>query len=184
MRTPLDERYQNIALQIFIDKISQDYYGSLEILCKNAQQQIYKLENLQLKESTSPYTTICSKLIAEVKICMKDWSEKYTPYLQSLSEKVATNHNCTACSGNCKLNHDIQLLELKTAHSGIRSLLNRLQMVSLPLYSETIYPDSYRILRNQMALIENSLTELFLIEEKYLIPKVIQAQKSINAGSN
>jgi hypothetical protein len=34
-----------------------------------------------------------------------------------------------------------------------------------------------------MALIENSLTELFFLEEKYLIPKVSEAQKIINASS-
>jgi hypothetical protein len=56
-------------------------------------------------------------------------------------------------------------------------------MASLPLYTETIYPDAYRVLRNQMALIENSLTELFFLEENYLIPKVAEAQKIINASS-
>lgn len=54
-------------------------------------------------------------------------------------------------------------------------------MVALPLYSETMYPDVYRLLRNHMALIENTLTELFSIEETRLIPKIIESQKKINA---
>ncbi len=77
----------------------------------------------------------------------------------------------------------MQLFELKSSHLEIRSLLSRLQMVSLPLYAETIYPDSYRILRNQMALIENHISELLFLEENYLIPKIADAQKRINAGS-
>jgi hypothetical protein len=58
-----------------------------------------------------------------------------------------------------------------------------LQTAVLPLYSDTVYPDSYRVLRNQMALLEDSMAELFLLEENYLMPKVIQAQKAINAGN-
>lgn len=77
----------------------------------------------------------------------------------------------------------MQLMELMASHNNIKGILYRLQMVSLPLYSETIYPDAYRILRNQMALIENGLTELFFLEEHYLIPKIVEAQKIINAGS-
>jgi hypothetical protein len=64
----------------------------------------------------------------------------------------------------------------------MRSILNRLQVVALPLYSDTAFPDAYRVLRNQMALIENGLTELFFLEENYLLPKVVDAQKRINAG--
>jgi hypothetical protein len=183
MQITREDQYNNIALQIFVDKISKDFYNSMESLCNNARQQIYKLGNLEIQRTTSQYTAICDKIITDVMTCIKDWRENYTPYLQSLSEKSESNHDCSACSGNCKLNHDLKLLELRTAHAGIRNILNRLQMVSLPLYSETMYPDSYRILRNQMALIENNLTELFSLEEKYMLPKVIQAQKHINAGS-
>jgi hypothetical protein len=38
------------------------------------------------------------------------------------------------------------------------------------------------VLRNQMALLENSLTELYFVEEAYLIPKVTEAQKNINVN--
>ena len=76
----------------------------------------------------------------------------------------------------------MHLIELKESHSRIKDILYRLQMVALPLYAETLYPDVYRVLRNQMALLENSLTELFFIEDAYLIPKVIDAQKKIHAS--
>jgi len=54
-------------------------------------------------------------------------------------------------------------------------------MAALPLYAETIYPDVYRLLRNHMALIGSSLTDLYTAEEIQLIPKVIEAQRNINA---
>ncbi len=178
-----DDRYDNVELKNFIETISRDYYALIAKLCDAATSQIYKLENLELQQSTSQYTSICSTLISEILHHLKDWEEKYTPYLNSLSEKSSANHDCASCTGSCKLNHDMQLLEIKSAHAAIKSILGRLQLVSLPLYSETIYPDSYRILRNQMALIENNLTELYFIEDRYLIPKIEKAQKSINAGS-
>jgi hypothetical protein len=53
-------------------------------------------------------------------------------------------------------------------------------MMSLPLYSETKYTDTYKALRSEMAALENSLSELFFIEETYLVPRVSAAQTKIN----
>ncbi len=183
MEKVLFDQYSEASLPHFVDMLTSKIYRSIEQLCDNTNQQADKLDKLELHQSTSQYITLCNNLIADVRACIIDRREKYMPYINSLSEKVATNHDCTGCTGSCKLNHDIQLLEMKSTHSNIKSVLYRLQMASLPLYTETIYPDAYRVLRNQMALIENSLTELFFLEEKYLIPKVAEAQKIINASS-
>jgi len=177
------DQYGDISMPEFVELLTDKIYKSIEQLCDSAEQQANKLDKLEMHQSTSQYTTLCQNLIDDVRICIRDRKEKYIPYISSLAEKVATNHDCTGCTGSCRLNHDIQLIELKATHVSIKSVLYRLQMATLPLYTETIYPDAYRILRNQMALIENSLTELFFMEEKYLIPKVTEAQKIINAGS-
>lgn len=177
------DQYGDVTLPHFVEMLTGKIYKSIEQLCESAMQQANKLDKLELHQSTSQYTTLCNNLINDVRLCINERREKYMPYINSLSEKVATNHDCTGCSGSCKLNHDIHLIELKATHSNIKGILYRLQMATLPLYTETIYPDAYRVLRNQMALIENSLTELFFLEEKYLIPKVAEAQKIINAGN-
>ena len=78
------------------------------------------------------------------------------------------------------MQHELQLNDLKQSQSQLKDILNRIQMVALPLYSETIYPDVYRLLRNHMALIENTLNELYSVEETRLIPRIIEAQKTIN----
>ena len=179
----LHEQYSKIGLTDFMEKLSEECYSALEKLCESANTQAVKLDGLESQQATSQYTTLCSKLIAEIRQCLKTRQDIYIPYVHELAEKAEKEHNCSNCSGTCKVNHDMQLLELKASHNNIKSILYRLQMVSLPLYSETIYPDAYRILRNQMALIENNLTELFFLEEHYLIPKVVEAQKIINAGS-
>lgn len=54
-------------------------------------------------------------------------------------------------------------------------------MAALPLYSGAIHLDLYKILQNQMALLENCLAELLVLEETQLIPKIMEAQSNINA---
>jgi len=183
MERILREVYDKIELPQFAEKLRDECYNSISKLCENAKKQAHKLDSLELQQSTSQYTSLCNKITDEIEQYLLDRNEKYIPYIQQLSEKATTQHNCSNCTGNCKLNHDVQLIELKASHTGIKNILYRLQMVTLPLYSETIYPDAYRILRNQMALIESNLTELYFLEENFLIPKIIEAQKIINAGS-
>ena len=179
----LHEQYSKINLRELVNRFGIECYDPLDRLCDTAGKQAQKLEGLESQQTTSQYTTLCSKLIIEIMDCLKARQGTYMPYIETLAEKAKASHDCKNCSGSCKMNHDIQLIELKASHNNIKSILYRLQMVSLPLYSETIYPDAYRILRNQMALIESGLTELLFLEEHYLIPKVIEAQNIINAGS-
>ncbi len=104
------------------------------------------------------------------------------PYVHELVEKTTANHDCSNCSGSCKLGHDMQITELNASNDWAKRILHRLQLASLPLYSQTMYPDEYRVLRNRMALIEMNMTELFFLENTYLIPKIVEAQKKINAS--
>ena len=172
-----------MELSLCAERLRQECYDPLERLCESAQKQVKKLEGLESQFVTSQYTTLCDKLNTEIIDCLKARKDVYLPYIKSLAEKVVSDHNCSECTGGCKVNHDMQLMEMKVSHNNLRNIINKLNMVSLPLYSDTIYPDTYRVLRNQMALIENMLTELLFLEEHYLIPKTIGSQKKINAGS-
>jgi hypothetical protein len=168
-------------LQPFVKKLEQTHYNVMDSLCEATRKQVRKLQELEVQQSTSQYITLCGRLIDEMQQYIKIKKESFIPYVTKLYEKDKDGHDCSKCTGNsCNLQHNVQLAELKQSHIHIKDILYRLQMVSLPLYSETIYPHIYRILRNQMALLENNLTELFLIEETYLIPKVTEVQKSIN----
>lgn len=183
MEKPVENHYAHVSLPQFVSQLRGETYASIEKLCESAGKQINRLQHLELQQATSQYTILCGNLVDEIAAFIQSRKEKFLPYIESLLEKAAANHDCTGCTGNCKLNHDMQLLELRLSQKNINSILYRLQLASLPLYADTIYPDAYRVLRNQMALIENNLTEVFFLEEHYLIPKIIEAQKSINAGS-
>jgi len=172
----------NANLTQLVDRISADNYDEIVDLCRSAEKQIEKLENAGMQHATTQYTTTCGMLIKEVIMYIIERKETVIPYLKELSHKAENNHDCSTCSGGCKVNHDLRLIELRASHSAMRSILNRLQVVALPLYSDTVFPDAYRVLRNQMVLIENGLTELFFLEENYLLPKVVDAQKRINVS--
>jgi hypothetical protein len=177
-------QYKNIALLPFIEKMEQECYDIINGLCLTAKKQAAKLNELEVRQSTSQYVSLCTKLIEEIENYIKYRKEILLPYIHTLSEKDATGHNCSNCTGSaCKIQHNGQLIELEGSHHQIKDTLYRLQMAVLPLYSETIYPDAYRILRNQMALLENRLTEMLFFESTYLAPKIVEAQKNINARS-
>lgn len=175
--------YTTEELRPFSEKLLKEYYNSLETLCKNGAVQAERVKKLEIDTTASEYAQLCNDMISEISQHIASRKEKFIPYIHQLAEKAETNHDCSACSGSCKVGHDIQLWELNESNNAVKKILNRMQLATLPLYSQTMYPDEYRILRNRMALIEMNMTELFFLEGTYLIPKVLEAQKAINAGN-
>ncbi len=182
----LNFAYNHEELQPFVARLNKDYYDVINGLCEIAKKQANKLRELEVHQSASQYVILCCRLIEEIEQHIKARKESFIPYAMKLAEKESDDHDCANCKGGgaCNLQHEMHLVELKESHNRIKDILYRLQMVALPLYSETLYPDVYRVLRNQMALLENALTELFFIEDAYLIPKVIETQKKIHADSH
>jgi len=169
------------SLKQLSERLDKSFYDKINTLCGIALKYADKLKDLEVQKSTSQYVTLCSRLINEVQKFIAIKKDHFLPYVQSLSEKEDGGHNCASCSGGCTVQHDLQLQELKQSLLQLKDVIYRVQMVALPLYSDSIYPDVYRLLRNHMALIENTLTELFSVEQTQLIPKIVDAQKNINA---
>ncbi len=183
MNNIIFSKYNSIDLLSLVDEIGKDYYDIIEALCKTSTANAKKLTELEIHQPTSQYILLCNKLVTEISEYIENRKGYFIDYIKELHEKQEASHNCSNCSGKCHLQHDAKLMELTESHMRIKEILSRLQMMSLPLHSETIYPDAYRVLRNQMVLLENSLTELYFIEGTYMIPKVMEAQKKINARS-
>lgn len=177
------EEYRETALTPFAGHLKNTYYSSVAELCEKVTRQIDKIKQLEPAESPLQYVLLCEQVLAEARTYISNRQLVYLPYVEKLSEKEATQHNCAQCSGNCKLEHDAHVMELNATNDLIRKTLDRLKMTTLPLYSETIYPDEFRILRTQMTLLDNHLSELVFLESNYLIPKIRVAQKNINALS-
>ncbi len=173
--------YSDTALKPFTEKLLSEYYNTIEDLCASAGKQAQRVSSLESESAATEYAALCSDITGEIIAHMQARKQQMIPYIHQLVEKKESNHDCRACSGGCKVNHDLQVLNMKASNTAARKVIGRLQLATLPLYSHTMYPDEYRVLRNRMALLEMSMSELFFIENNYLIPKILETQKSINA---
>ncbi len=175
--------YYELALRPFVQQMAEKHYQALHTLCAGAEKQAEKVMRQDMQHSTSQYAQLCKTMLAETANYVQIRAERFVPYLLSLSQKAIEKHDCGTCAGGCKVGHDMHLTELQATNQRMQAMLGKIKMVTLPLYSDTIYPQEYDLLRKQMALLEVSLTELLYLESNYLVPKIIAAQKSINAGS-
>lgn len=181
MASTLYNQYINYPLADLVHKLEGDYYDVLAGLCNNAYDHAISLDDNGQHSETSLYVSMATKMLNEIKSLIVFRRNVMIPYIDDLDHKVDEGHDCGNCSGNCGAKHEIHMSELKNSHKKIKELLFRLQMVAVPLYSTVKYPEEYKILRNEVTLIDTILTELFYLEESALVPKVLNAQKTINA---
>ena len=174
--------YNSAGLLSLINRIEKEYYEVIEKLCNGAIDNTEKIKKLEINlDLASDYLKVCSKLTREISHYITTRRTYFIPYIQELQEKERENHNCSTCSGKCSAQHELKLVELKNSHQGIKETLKELRKMVLPVHSDKLYPIAYRVLSSQMVLLENSLNELFFLEETYLIPRVMLAQKKMNA---
>jgi len=173
-------QHSRLPLSDFTEKLRTEYYESIGRLCMDVCERVEKIKVLDAASQNLGYLQQCCSVMSEIGAALNERKDKFVPYLSTLNEKVVTEHNCATCSGGCKLNHSMQLFDITNATKKLKDIQAELQLLPLPLYAETRFPDHYRVIHNLLALIESDLVELFFLEENYLIPKVIEAQKTIN----
>lgn len=181
MATILFSKYRNADLHQLAKMLNDDYYEILKVSCMNAGGVAKLLQEDDHHPSTALYTSLAAKLLEQVNDLIKLRQSILLPYIDDLSQKKSEGHDCRNCSGDCHVAHNTYLFTLKDSHKRIKEILFRLHSVALPLYTDVEYPRSYKILRNEMTLIDTMLTELFYLEEANLIPKVLEAQRTIHA---
>ncbi|MCB0698901.1 MAG: hypothetical protein KDC11_03600 [Chitinophagaceae bacterium] len=181
MAAILFSRYRNTDLKELTTRLNEDYYEVLRMYCLNASGLAARLQNDKHHASTSLYTSLAAKLIEQIESLIRLRQQVILPYVSDLSVKKDEGHDCRNCTGSCHVGHNANLMSLKDSHKRIKEILFRLQSVALPLYTEADYPASYKMLRNEMTVIDTALTELFYLEEANLIPRVLEAQRSIHA---
>lgn len=174
-------QYRDHDLNSLVDKLCNEYYTTVDSLCKNAVRIVSELEQEEVHPSTVLYMSLSTKLLDQVDDFINLRVGVIVPYVQELHTKQNEGHDCSSCAGGCHIRHTSQLAGLKESHKKIKEILYRLQMVALPLYTDIDYPDNYKSLRNEMMQIDTALTELFYLEESSLIPKIMEAQKFIHA---
>ncbi len=172
--------YEKYDLVSLIEKLDENFYQTTDSLCLKSFAMVNELKQIEFNQANSNYILLYDKLVHEIANFIQTRKQYFMPYLRELYAKDATNHNCATCSGRCSMQHTSKLIELKESINWVHNVLDKLQMMSLPLYSETKYTETYKALRSEMAALENSLSELFFIEETYLVPRVSAAQTKMN----
>ena len=175
--------YQKEDLLELVGRLDRDYYEVIDELCRHAAIHASEVEISKINQSTILFIDLCKKLIKEISQQVKMRREIFIPYAHQLLKKAAQQHRCYDCVDNCNNEQSEQLKLIIDSHEIIKELLFRIQQLAKPLYLETIQSISYKILRNEMMIIDTALSELFYIEEVILIPKVKEVQNQLNANS-
>lgn len=159
-------------LQNMAARIDSEYYELIEQINSRIANALSDAENL-----TGVYFDLCRDLSAAVKSSMEDRRLVLVPYLAQLQEKEAGGHNCSTCSGVCKVQHSVHIANVTGSHVHIRDILDRI--AGLQDFNEPTEKGDTVILYE--SVITNMILDLFELEEKQLIPEIVKAQKAINA---
>jgi hypothetical protein len=169
-------------LHEIVQKLEELYYDQIEVYCGNVERTVASIEVEEHAASTL-YVSLCIKLVEKINHHIRLRKMITIPYVQQLHEKVLTGHDCSTCEDGCQINHKLKAGTVKETHVQIKEMLNRLQLLSKPLYTDYATPDSYRQLRNDIVLMDTKLTELFYVEDAVLLPRIIEAQRKIHVRS-
>lgn len=181
MTTILFSRYRSCNLDELVERLDNDYYKTIQALCVNVTTLADRLMQESSHASTVLYSSMALKLTHKINNVILARKKELLPYILELHTKKAEGHDCSNCSGICHVGHAERLMDLRESHQAIKEHQKQLETESLPMYADIVYPSTYKILRNEMTVMDNMLTEVFYIEESHLIPKVFEAQKAINA---
>ena len=173
-------QYAYFSLPELIEVIHTDYFDTLSRLCSAAKVYIEKINSSSLSWDDVAYVKITEEIIRSVIDYINRRRMVFIPYIQELVQKDTAGHNCSTCSGKCSLQHNARLIEFKMQLSQLKEKINPLIKASLQIYKTTNHEDLIT-LNDEMDLIDYMVHELLLIEEGCLMPKIEEAQKSINA---
>jgi iron-sulfur cluster repair protein YtfE (RIC family) len=173
-------QYRNYNLKELAARFYKEYYTTMEELCNNAGREADKL-HAKGKDATE-YLLQYHKLAAEVREYILYRKDILFPYLEELSDKTREGHDCTNCKGGCKAAHMAKVMDLNISHSRIQGTLDEIKTVSL-LRSDEMNEREWKVLQNELQLLEGMLTELYYLEQEVLLPRIKKAQHNINAYS-
>lgn len=170
--------YGNLDLVDLAEKISMDFNESIIALCHSLENYTGKLN---FDNRYNEYIVLCEALIIKVKEYIDIQENRLSEYVQELSEKNNTGHNCLHCSGKCHVQHKMQLANATYLSREIKRLLaDGFEIFPIP---DNIQDENFKQQRLSFMLLDKTITELFYVHESYLMPAILEAQININALS-
>lgn len=180
-QSPVSE--PSFALQSLLEYLEKEYYKSLEQMCGDVTNSITAIHGGDTEQSASLYTALSKKLVEQVTRYVRLRRLSLVPYLHELVEKEESGHDCRACSSSCTIRHSSQIHDIHDAHKQIRDTLSMLRAIEAPIACEQSAAKPECKLRQQVADLDEQLSELLYLEETALVPKITEAQKAIYAHS-
>ncbi|XZF14976.1 hypothetical protein ACTHGU_02490 [Chitinophagaceae bacterium MMS25-I14] len=128
------------------------------------------------------YISRCIRMLDQIKQEVETSKYVIAPYVNELYEKDTDGHNCSTCSGKCSIQHKVQIEQIKAIHKKINDIIQNIKQLEQPLSERGVATEhDGKIIHNELAILDNVITEMFYIEEEILMPKILEAQKHINA---
>lgn len=173
--------YTNSELPELISKIDSEYYEEVSRLCENTIGYLSHVSE-EIEGAADTFKESFHKIESELQSYIRIRKEVFVPYIHELSEKTATGHNCSQCSGRCDVQHNMKVMEFNTSIQHIKSIIAGMKS-ELPPIGSSQYQGQLKILHNEVTLLHDKLIELLYLEKEILLPKILEAQISINAHS-
>jgi len=174
-------KMEHMSLHALKEGINKDYYELIKLISKHIKE--YS-EYIKLKQHEPYSQTIakqCEALADMAHTYVTNRINTYLPYLDELTDKEATGHDCATCSGRCDAQHSIKLLEFTASLNEIKKTFRQLKTSVLQEYKE--HSRALKILIDEIILLDDIINELFCIEEEQLLPGIKSAQNNIHARS-
>ncbi len=177
----LFSQYQKEQLPEVAERLKRDYYMVLYELTRDAAVHIKELLQDKVETSRKKYLEICAEFIESISQHVRFSVASLIPYVLDLAQKAEGGFNCNECGGQCPWEQESSIAELLRHHDQLRMLQLRLQHTGKPLYLESRQPLPWKILRNEIVILDTAISELCYLEESTLIPKILDAEQKIHA---
>ena len=165
--------YYNTALPALAEKLEMDYYIPVRSLCEEALGLAMVInKNGGTQSPTRIYTNFCLNLLYTIGHDMAHRQNVLLPWATALHEKNEPGHDCSTCTGICKLTNDVDINSIAEANTVIIDSLCRLHKLAMPVHLFAGQPATYKELRYKMLALHTALLEVFFIEESVLFTAV------------
>lgn len=180
-KVPFSE-YRKENLVDLMHQFQLNHYLPIRETCIEICTEAHDISRKPAPTSVHLYASLCIKLTEEIQEELDRNNATLVPYVKQLHEKESTGHNCLSCSGGCKIRHTQQIQIIREAQQKIKEIIYRLGQLAHPVNeqgAESMMQNE--TLQQKIQQLDNQITELFYLEEAILIPKIMDAQNSINA---
>lgn len=171
---------KDISLAQLSNLLKKKYYEVIALQCKHAGDYAALIEENSPSLEQLFYARRTVSWINEIKEYLSHRNEIIIPYLNELSQKETDGHNCEMCSGRCDMQHKSKEAEINYTLQNAKDSYATYQ-ADIAVMMQKPHPHEFRAFPNMMNDMQQCIEEVFYLESGVMLPKIKEAQISINA---